>query len=266
MLFEEAVLAQEGNTGERGSFGIKKRLCVNCAGSFDALKMKKAGGKHYCLECYADLVETSKRRPPVAAAVPEEVSAQVRAAEAARRDPSLLAEADGLERALSGGPPGDAPTASPDGSRPPTPTGVQLGPQGLARKMALAEEVATHARREFWIDAGLLVLKLVLYGGFITAAAVAGGPARFALVGFFGADFFVWVFVSALLLPVSSPSFVFEFVVYLGLILFFASGTDLVATPTTNDEMAVVFITFLFTFFAKGGYHSLKLLNEFTEG
>ena len=256
-------MAHEARPDERGVFGLPKRLCANCAGAFDALRMKKAGGRYYCAECYRDLVETSKRRPPHAAAVPEEVTAELRASEAAKSNPALIAEAESVQAALDG-----APAASPAATAPTegADAAARLRSEVLEGRLALAEEVAAHAAREFWIDSGFMALKLVAYGGLIIAAVFTGGVARFALVGFFGADFFVWAVASFIVMPFSRTGVAVEFVAYLGLIIFFSSGADLIAAPRTNDEMAVTFLVFLATFFVKGCYHGFRMLDEFLGG
>jgi len=232
---------------------VKKLLCANCMQSYDAARMRRAGENYYCVLCYEDLVETSKRRPPVAAVVPEEVAAQIEEADAARRDPALVAEAGDLEDALALTAP--APEAGAPRAREP-------GPQALARRMRLAEEVGAHHKRRLLVDTGLMLAKLVIYVVLIAAAMVCGGVVRFGLVGFFAADFFVWVVVSVFSIPFSRVSVGIEFAAYLALMLLFTSGADLVATPATNDEIAVTAGTFLVTFFAKSIYHGRLLMDE----
>jgi len=244
---------------------VKKRLCANCMQAYDAGRMRRAGGNDYCVLCYEDLLETSKLRPPVRAAIPDEIAAELEEAEAARRSPALIAEAGALEASLRGE--GEAALAAPAGAAAPAVSAVPpeiaaLGPTGLERKMMLAQEVAVHYRRRFIAEMALLALKLAVYGGLITAAAVCGGVVRFTLVGFFAADFIVWVAISVFSMPFSKTTLAVEFAVYFSLMIFFASGTELFATPTNNDEMVFTAGAFLVTGFVKGAYHGSKLVND----
>jgi hypothetical protein len=112
----------------------------------------------------------------------------------------------------------------------------------------------------------LIALKLAAYAGLIGLAATAEGPARFALVGFFSADFFVWVVMALVDLPFAGVSALIELTIYLALIAVLGSSSPaLMAAPETNDEIVVVMFVFLGTFFFKGSYHALMKLQEIME-